>query len=203
MVAGFAVSTEGEYSAPTQIDRIVIMSKAGFVYVMVSSSRDRLIKIGGTQNHPNERARALNSTGVPFDWVVSYYEQVSDWELVEKLLHAHFESCRTNQNREFFCVEPREAIERLQQFAILYPAGDQSSTPTLDVDTTDSMSELSFRNNELDRFYAAVEEQRRRRQSDKPLWTHVQCRYCTCRYSARSEEAAIARCPVCQRQNQV
>ena len=107
----------------------------GFVYVMVSSSRDRLIKIGGTKNHPNERARDLNTTGVPFDWIVAYYEAVSDWPVVEQHLHVHFADRRRTQHREFFEVDPREATEWLRQFARLYPcskgiaaADEQSGT---------------------------------------------------------------------------
>ncbi len=118
------------------------MSTPGYVYVMVSSSRDRLVKIGGTKNHPNDRARDLNTTGVPFDWVVSYYEEVSDWELVEKLLHAHFEPQRSNPNREFFSIEPREAIDRLQKFAVLYRPIVQSSIEQVETSTLSAKKDV-------------------------------------------------------------
>lgn len=194
------------------------MTRAGYVYVMVSSSRDRLIKIGGTKNHPNERARDLNTTGVAFDLVVSYYEEVSDWELVEKLLHTHFDSQRSNPNREFFGVEPRDAIERLQKFAAMYPVEQQlpdeqsdNKTSTSDdpitPEKTDTTDERALG---LKAFYEAQDRKRKERekiqkeQDEKwklgpSPWMHVQCSYCTCRYAVNSESSKVARCPVCQR----
>lgn len=206
--------------------------------MMVSSSRDRLIKIGGTKNHPNDRARDLNTTGVPFDWVVSYYEEVSDWELVEKLLHVHFDAQRSNPNREFFSIEPREAIDRLQKFAGLYRPTVQSSiqqvetstlsgkkdvssyTPENSSSTVEDLSskteplfgtaeaphikaEHSSEEKRLFNFYDAVEAARKLREADKPLWLHVDCSFCTCRYSVKSGELENACCPVCQRKTRV
>ena len=178
---------------------------------MVSSSRDRLIKIGGTKNHPNERARDLNTTGVPFELVVSYYEEVSDWEQVEKLLHEFFEAQRPNPNREFFGVEPRDAITRLQTFAAMYPVeqtllNEQSDSKTSTSDnpiTPEKTDTADERELGLTAFHEALDRKRKERDEKWKLapspWMHVQCSYCTCRYSVNTESSQVTRCPVCQR----
>jgi hypothetical protein len=173
------------------------------------------VKIGGTKNHPNERARDLNTTGVQFDWIVSYYEEVSDWELVEKLLHTHFESQRPNPNREFFNVEPREAIERLRKFASLYQitksfveansvedkasiSEDPSSETLADTDVTQSEDPIGWIY-ELSGFPSAPPDLSAYGITDPDEWIHFQCEHCTCRFSEKAKRLHRATCPVCQR----
>jgi predicted Zn-ribbon and HTH transcriptional regulator len=95
---------------------------------MVSSSKDQVVKIGGTSRHPNERMQEINTTGVLFNWVVTEYEFVSDWEKVEKLMHERFAQHRVNNQREFFSVDNRTASKALRELSSSYSENEDDSS---------------------------------------------------------------------------
>lgn len=88
----------------------------GYVYVLVSSSKPDLIKIGMTNREPEERAKELNSsTGVAMPYIVAYEAETPHPEKVERKVHNRLSDKRVNQNREFFRVKLKRAIEVIEQ----------------------------------------------------------------------------------------
>lgn len=92
----------------------------GHVYVMLNPAMPGIVKIGRTREQAKARARQLYSTGVPKEFVVLWQELVHDSDEVEKEIHARFKSSRLNPRREFFKVEPQEAIRTLMEVARHY-----------------------------------------------------------------------------------
>ena len=103
---------------------------SGYVYVMINSSFDGLVKIGKTSRDPDERAKELSSaTGVPTPFVVVFYKEFDNCDIAESQIHQFLTDagCRVNDNRDFFRVPVKEAIEVVQLFydkeRILHPLG--------------------------------------------------------------------------------
>lgn len=85
----------------------------GYVYVMVNPAMNGVVKIGMTTKHPDERAKELSSaTGVAMPYIVIYKREFQNCALAERLVHSILEEkgCRVNNNREFFQIDPTEAI---------------------------------------------------------------------------------------------
>ena len=109
-------------------------SKSGYVYVLVNSALPGLVKIGRTRGPARARAQELSrGTATPTPFIVAYDELVSDCIEVESRLHKRFEANRESQSREFFRVEPKEAILALQMAARLPSFGEQRILSRLDV----------------------------------------------------------------------
>jgi hypothetical protein len=92
----------------------------GHVYVMMNPSMEGVVKIGRTGKNAYIRARDLRTTGVPKKLVVLWSEFVHDSDEVEKKLHSLFAAHRSDPRREFFEVEPRDAISALMKVAAPY-----------------------------------------------------------------------------------
>lgn len=85
---------------------------AGYVYILINPSLNGVVKIGKTQNSPDERAKELSSaTGVPTPFFVAYSSYFKDCAAAEKYIHSQLAHTRTNSGREFFRISVREAIE--------------------------------------------------------------------------------------------
>lgn len=108
-------------------------TKEGFVYILVNSAMDGLVKIGLTRGESRQRAKQLRSTGVPARFIVVYDELVSDCRAVEKELHEKFAPYRYEEDREFFAIPPKEAVLALQQLVGNYqiPRGDFSVSQSI------------------------------------------------------------------------
>ena len=72
-----------------------------------------LCKVGKTTGDPYERAKQLSGTGVPTPYIVAYYRQVLDCSSAEKLIHSHLSYARVNNDREFFRVDAKVAIDAI------------------------------------------------------------------------------------------
>jgi len=94
--------------------------KVGHVYVMLNPAMPGLVKIGRTRDQTKARDRQLYSTGVPKEFAVLWQELVHDSDEVEKKIHERFKASRPNSRREFFEVEPQEAIQMLMEVARSY-----------------------------------------------------------------------------------
>jgi len=91
-------------------------SEKGFVYVMVSSEKPNLVKIGMTNRNPEERAKELSSsTGVSMPYIVAYKVETPNPGRVEKKVHSRLSQKRVNPDREFFRVETNEAIRVIEE----------------------------------------------------------------------------------------
>lgn len=89
-------------------------NQKGYVYVLSNASMPGLVKIGSTARNPEERARELSRvTGVPTPFELVYYREFLNYEEAERSLHANLHIYRTNDKREFFTLNKKEAIDHL------------------------------------------------------------------------------------------
>lgn len=91
----------------------------GIVYVLTNSAMPGLVEIGMTTRCDiDARMKELYSTGVPVQFDCEYACEVkaSDCAKIEKALHTAFDPNRINANREFFRIEPKQAVAILDLF---------------------------------------------------------------------------------------
>ena len=86
---------------------------SSIVYVLSNEAMPNLIKIG-IASDINERMRQLYSTGVPLPFTCEYAGIVENAAEVEKALHFAFGHNRLHDRREFFEIEPSQAIVLLK-----------------------------------------------------------------------------------------
>ena len=80
-------------------------SKFGFLYVMSNEHISQMLKIGQSERHPRTRAVELSAhTGVPADFVVEFWVEVSDRRAAESAVHTALAANRVNAGREFFRI---------------------------------------------------------------------------------------------------
>lgn len=85
------------------------------VYVLTNAAMPGLIKIGMTRgNETALRTSQLYTTGVPLPFECAYECAVPNAGEVERALHVAFAPFRINPNREFFRMEPNQAIAILR-----------------------------------------------------------------------------------------
>ena len=110
------------------------MSKQ-IVYLLTNPAMPDLVKIGmTTRKDVKERMNELYSTGVPYPFVCEYAVEVEDSLAVEKALHIAFHPSRSNPKREFFKIDPEQAI------AILKLLGSKDVTPEINEDLNENVS---------------------------------------------------------------
>jgi len=90
--------------------------KQGIVYVLTNPAMPGLVKIGLTTNAISSRLNELNTTGVPLPFDCLFACEVDDCKLVENSLHKAFYPYRVNPKREFFEIDPDQAIVILRLF---------------------------------------------------------------------------------------
>ena len=97
------------------IDYRVNNPKAGWVYIIHSSSLPRMVKIGVSRrlNGPYERISELSSSSLPFPFVLDGFCFSDDAFAIESAMHEYFDKKRVSANREFFYVTANEAIQVL------------------------------------------------------------------------------------------
>ena len=85
------------------------------VYVLSNSAMPGLVKIGRTaHDDPQARLSQLYTTGVPVPFDIEYACRVPNATEVERALHAAFAPQRINPRREFFEIDPDQAIAILK-----------------------------------------------------------------------------------------
>lgn len=85
------------------------------VYVLSNPAMPGLVKIGRTDNQDaNSRIGQLYTTGVPVPFTIEYACMVENPDQVEKALHIAFAPQRINPKREFFQIDPEQAIAILR-----------------------------------------------------------------------------------------
>jgi len=92
-------------------------SQQGIVYVLSNPAMPGLVKIGQTTNEITNRMNDLNTTGVPLPFECLFACEVDDCKLVENSLHKAFYPNRVNPKREFFEIDPDQAIVILRLFS--------------------------------------------------------------------------------------
>jgi hypothetical protein len=83
----------------------------------MNSAFPDLIKIGRTIRESEQRAEELYTTGTPGKFVVVFEVFVDDCVEIEKIMHFSFSSKRFNENREFFKVPVKQAIDELHKLS--------------------------------------------------------------------------------------
>lgn len=95
------------------------MKEQGIVYVLTNPCMPGMVKIGMTERSEiDARLRELYTTGVPlpFECKFACKANKSECGRIEKALHTAFAPQRINANREFFRINPEQAIAILELF---------------------------------------------------------------------------------------
>ncbi|HEX8177208.1 MAG TPA: GIY-YIG nuclease family protein [Pyrinomonadaceae bacterium] len=91
------------------------MQQFSIVYVLSNPAMPGLVKIGRTSHDDaNIRIAQLYTTGVPVPFTIEFAGRIPNSEEVEKALHTAFAPYRVNPKREFFRIEPEQAIAILK-----------------------------------------------------------------------------------------
>ena len=90
----------------------------GIVYVLTNPAMPGIVKIGRTGRAVEARLADLYSTGVPLPFECEYAAKVKDQNEVESAFHLAFGPYRINPKREFFNIEPEQAITLLKLMAL-------------------------------------------------------------------------------------
>lgn len=77
-------------------------SLEGWVYLLTNPAMPGLVKVGFTTGDPKERARQLDSTGLPKKFVVAYALFVEHPARIEARVHKELAKLRISPKREFF-----------------------------------------------------------------------------------------------------
>jgi hypothetical protein len=90
-------------------------SKQGIVYLLSNPAMPGIVKIGLTmRDNIEDRLKELFTTSVPVPFECEYACKVEDCGKVEKALHIAFAPNRIHPQREFFSIEPEQAIVILE-----------------------------------------------------------------------------------------
>lgn len=91
-------------------------SKAGWLYVITSPSLPGLVKLGATRRlNPTIRVKELSSSSLPEPFKAHCFVFSDDCFELENNIHKYFDKERVNQDREFFRIDPKEAIDVLKE----------------------------------------------------------------------------------------
>lgn len=108
----------------------------GLIYVLTNPAMPGLVKIGKTsRKEVKQRMFELYSTGVPVPFECAHAARVNDPDKVEVALHTAFAPNRINARREFFKIEPAQAIAILKLLEIADDTSEVAKEPEL-VDST-------------------------------------------------------------------
>ena len=109
---------------------------SGIVYLLINEAMPGLVKIGKTtRNDPQLRVDELYNSSVPVPFECVLAMRVDDPSSVEFALHTAFEPQRVNPRREFFKIDPEQAV------AILRIIGSEDVTPAVNA-TNNTISEI-------------------------------------------------------------
>lgn len=109
------------------------------VYILTNEAMPNLVKIGKTtRSDVQARMNELYSSGVPFQFECAYAVEVDDCSTVEKALHVAFNPSRVNPKREFFSIDPEQAI------AILKLLSNKDVTPLVNNDLNSNVSKTEL-----------------------------------------------------------
>lgn len=113
------------------------MNNSQIVYILTNEAMPNLVKIGKTtRSDVQTRMNELYSSGVPFQFECAYAVEVDDCSTVEKALHIAFDPNRVNQKREFFSIDPEQAI------SILKLLSKKNVTPLVNDDLNANVSDI-------------------------------------------------------------
>lgn len=101
------------------------------VYVLTNPAMPGFVKIGKTLlEDVSQRLAQLYTTGVPFPFELVFACKVPNADEVEKALHRAFAPNRANLRREFFNIEPDQAIAILKLLHVEDATAEIVAMPT-------------------------------------------------------------------------
>lgn len=101
------------------------------VYLLTNPAMPGLVKIGRTsQDHARLRLDQLYSTGVPVPFELVFACRVPNSVEVEQALHRAFAPQRVNPRREFFRIEPDQALAILRLLHVEEATGLVEAQPS-------------------------------------------------------------------------
>lgn len=93
----------------------------GYVYILTNPSfREDWVKIGKSSRPVDVRSKELDNTAVPLPFEIFATMKTSKFNEVEKLVHKTIDrltDLRIRQNREFFNVDPKVALDIFRDIA--------------------------------------------------------------------------------------
>ncbi len=94
----------------------------GYVYILTNPSfREDWVKIGKSSRPVDVRSKELDNTAVPLPFEIYATMQTAKYAEIEKIIHKQIDrltDLRIRQNREFFNVEPAQALDILLDLAV-------------------------------------------------------------------------------------
>ncbi len=90
----------------------------GIIYVLSNPAMPGIVKIGKTTRDVELRLNELYQTGTPLPFECVYAARVEDESKVERALHLAFDPQRVNPRREFFSIQPEQAVTILELLAV-------------------------------------------------------------------------------------
>lgn len=88
------------------------MPQKGFVYILTNQSMPNMVKVGKSIKVPTERAKELDTTGVPTPFEVQYYAFFDDMDAAER--GAHNRLSTYHHRKEFFNTDVPTAIHAIE-----------------------------------------------------------------------------------------
>ncbi len=96
----------------------------GYVYILTNKSfRDDWVKIGKSSRPVDVRSKELDNTAVPLPFDIFATMQTEKYAEIEKIIHKQIDrltDLRIRQNREFFNVQPDQALDILMDLALAF-----------------------------------------------------------------------------------
>lgn len=119
----------------------------GIVYVLTNPAMPGLVKIGKTSRKDVvTRLNELYSTGVPVPFDCAFAGRVKDETTVERAFHQAFGPYRINAKREFFKIDPDQAIALLKLMTVEDVTPDiQQEADKIDKDSDEGKKKLTSR----------------------------------------------------------
>lgn len=132
----------------------------GIVYVLTNPAMPGLVKIGKTsRDSVTGRLGELYSTGVPVPFECEFAGRIENIAEVEKAFHMAFGPYRINPSREFFEIEPEQAIALLQLMITEDVTPElQQEASGIDTESKDAVKRLKARRPALNYFEMGIPE---------------------------------------------
>jgi len=129
-------------------------NNTGYIYIINNPAMPGLIKIGVTYaKDVKTRIAQLYNTSVPFAFELVYAAKVANPEKVEAAIHTAFAPNRVNAKREFFDIDPIQAISIIKLLEIQDSTAEinnESEPSTIDKIELDAGKEYAKKRPRLD-----------------------------------------------------
>jgi hypothetical protein len=128
-------------------DPIIKQMSMSIVYLLSNPGMPGLVKIGKTESEDTSvRLLSLYTTGVPFPFHLEFACRVPNPAEVEDAMHQAFAPNRVNPRREFFKIDPEQAIAILKLLHVQDITQEVADQQASTVDSVDEEAAKQYRN---------------------------------------------------------